>query len=227
MWLDMKIPINNKAENSEDYNHNNRSVRVFEYSLGTRYELRFSNSIKEDLSDYMKALTIMDNASEEDIVDIYLTNFGGVCHTGLIIAHTIRNCKALTTIYVSGDSYSMGSIIALSGNNLKIQPHSVLMFHNYSTIEVGKGGEIKLSVEEYGRHFHNSLKHFCYPFLTTKELKTISHDSDVYVHADGSPEFEARLQRHFPHRKMIQQIEGAGEIKVTVTKQKKVKKSEG
>lgn len=151
--------------------------------------------VKSELIEYVPLLNYLNNASYKDRVVIHLQSYGGDCHTACVLSHAIRNTDAFTEIVVEGPSYSAGAIIALAGNNTELLPGTFLMFHNYSTVESGKAGTMKIGLEHYSRHYINMIQYFCQPFLTDMEVKKIKNDQDVYIHWDDKG-LDVRLERH-------------------------------
>ena len=191
-------------EESEPFTEDtgNEKFKVFSRVLSTEYIIYLSDSVEAQSLDYSDLLNILDTVKETDVVRLKLSNFGGAVHSGLRICHAMKNCPAIVEVQAEGPCYSMGAIIALCGDLLYMAPGSFLMFHNYSTVESGKGGEVQAAVSEYRNHFLKTFKHMCYPFLTKKEINNIDADKDVYIHSDDA-NLADRLVRHF---KMIKKI---------------------
>lgn len=138
--------------------------------------------------------------TERDKATIRINSGGGRIDVGHMIVQAIQESRAHVTCVVAHASYSMASVIALAGDELVMKPHSLLMFHNYSTGMGGKGGELVqgiLSSDEYIKQIMNSI---CSPFLTQKELTQIGQDQDIYVKYND-PSLKARLKRHYNARK--------------------------
>ena len=181
---------------AEDTKISSECMKIYSSVEINKHHIYLSNSIENESLEYFELLKLLNEAHPTDQLYLHLANFGGACHTGMMLAHAIRNCAATAIVIVEAPCYSMGAIIALSGLALVMRPGTFLMFHNYSTVESGKGGEVKAAVTEYSRHFVASIKYFCTPFLTTKEIKTLQKDEDIYIHADD-PTLPNRLTRHF------------------------------
>lgn len=189
----MKI---HKDSNKSEQKDSSELFKIFSRSVGSIHDVFLSDEIHDDSLEYVELIRFLEESKEEDYIQIHLANFGGACHSGLRICHAIKACRAAVIIKVEAPCYSMGAIIALAGDAVVMCPGVYLMFHNYSSTRSGKGSEIKASVQEYEKHFKKSLKYFCYPFLSLKELNKIGRDEDVYIH-DDDPNIAARLARHF------------------------------
>lgn len=168
-----------------------------EHSVVKTHHVYFGEVV-EDTHLYVDLVHSLRVASPNDKFLFHLYNYGGSCHTGAFLINAIRSSAAIVTMSVEAPCYSMGAVLALSGDSLMIHPHTFLMFHNYSAGFGGKGGELGERVKNEDRIL-KSLDHIvCAPFLTKKEIAAIDSDRDVYVHHDDE-DLQARLTRHFPN----------------------------
>ncbi len=149
-----------------------------------------------EFGDYTDFLNSMLYHTEEDEVIIEINSGGGRIDIGMMIVNAIKNCKAHVKCKVVHPSYSMASIIALSGDELEICDYSFLMFHNYSTGARGKGGEFIEGALSTDKYITAMFYDACQPFLTMAELKKLSRDQDIYIHYDD-PTLSKRQRRHF------------------------------
>lgn len=134
---------------------------------------------------------------KNELVKLYVRNYGGCCATAYQIIHAIKDCKAHTTCILDGPCYSMGAIMALSTNALEVKgKEPFLMFHNYTGGQYGKGGELKEATYNTDKWLETALKQYCYPFLTMKEINKLLKDEDVYIHATDE-DLNKRIARHF------------------------------
>lgn len=161
------------------------------------YTIYLGDTVGHNSARYLKLLQTLKNAQEGDIIHIHMSNFGGACHVGFRIAHNIKASKAKVHMHVEAPCYSMGAILAVCGDELTMCPGTFLMFHNYSGGESGKGGEMKMAIKEYSKHFRDSLEYFCSPFLTEDEITKLVKDIDVYIHARN---YKKRAKRHFKNK---------------------------
>ncbi len=144
-------------------------------------------------SDFFEEMALL---TDKDTVTIRINSGGGRIDVGHMIVQTIKDTKAHVICVVTHASYSMASIIALAGDELIMKPHSLLMFHNYSTGMGGKGGELiqgALASDEYIRSIMNDV---CTPFLSRDEMRQIAQDRDIYVkYSDAN--LNKRIKRHY------------------------------
>lgn len=144
-------------------------------------------------TDFFEEMALLNN---KDKVTLRINSGGGRIDVGHMIVQAIQETKAFVSCIVAHASYSMASIIALSGDELLMLPNSLLMFHNYSTGMGGKGGELiqgALASDEYIRSIMNDV---CTPFLSRDEMRQIAQDRDIYVkYSDAN--LSKRIKRHY------------------------------
>lgn len=150
----------------------------------------------EGFDKYEDFIEDMASFSSSDAVALYINSPGGDVDVGVSILNAIRTSEAPTTTVVEGPSYSMASIIALSGDKLIMLDNTYIMFHNYSSIAYGKGAELMNSVRHSDDHFNNLMLKVCSPFLTKRELSKIQRDEDIYIYSDDAL-LDKRCERHF------------------------------
>lgn len=134
--------------------------------------------------------------NKDDDVTFHLGNFGGSCHAGMQIVNAVQNCKGKVTMQVEFPCYSMGALLAISGNDLVMEPSTFLMFHNYSGGSRGKGAELIKGALETHKWLMGMFERIGSPFLTNKEIKKLMRDEDIYIHHDDKT-LETRKKRHF------------------------------
>lgn len=159
------------------------------------YRYNLYDSI-EDFDSYEEFIEEVAHFTEKDAVALYINSPGGRVDVGVSLMGAIKNTAARVTAVVEGPSYSMASIIALACDELLMFDNTFLMFHNYSTMSYGKGGELMSSMRHNDAHFSKLLQDACYPFLTKSELKKILRDEDVYIYNDDA-QLDKRKLRHF------------------------------
>lgn len=190
--------------NNEDPDHSytkSKEENGFFKTPVTRFviDVYLDQSVEEG-STYTKLCQELRNAGDEDVFNFYLGSYGGSCHGYLHIFSAIKasEAKEVNMIVVS-PTYSAGSELALSGTSLVLQPHTFLMFHNYSGSSHGKGQEMMKGNKETDRWIKTYFNKISQPFLTKEECDAISKDQDVYVHSNDK-DLKARIKRHF-HKK--------------------------
>ncbi len=149
-----------------------------------------------DFSDYDEIFDELPALNRADRVTIKINSGGGRIDVGHMIVQAIQNTEAFVSCVVEHASYSMASVIALAGDELIMQPHSLLMFHNYSTGMGGKAGELIQGALASDEYIKNIMEHVCTPFLSREEMRQIAQDRDIYVKYND-PRLAARIKRHY------------------------------
>lgn len=130
---------------------------------------------------YDTMLHTLNQASKHDEITIHINCPGGYCCTGVQIANAIRQCRGTVTTIVEGIAHSMATIIFLAGHIRKIQPNSSMLFHNYSTVDYGKGAELVASVTATKKWLDGMMDDYYKGFLTKKEITQLKDDKDVWL----------------------------------------------
>ena len=164
-------------------------ISIYEISI------YLSDSIME-IDKYSEVIDTLLHAGQHDKVTMYLANFGGSCHSVIYLINSLGMCKAPVQMEVLAPCHSAGATLAISGDGLAIHKNTFLMFHNYSSVIVGKGAELKMSLDETDRWIKTYFEDLHFPFLTKNELKIISKDEDIYIHADDKGLLK-RIERHY------------------------------
>lgn len=161
----------------------------------THYDISIWDDI-EDFEDYDDLFKALSKIGKNDSLTLKVSTPGGRCDIGFAIYEKIHNLDCRVNVIVPYPTYSMGAIIALCGDSLKVEPGAFLMFHDYSTGTRGKGNEIAKSAEAYGECFAYRFNKICQPFLTKKECSIILNGQDLYVKWDDD-NLAKRIERHF------------------------------
>lgn len=153
----------------------------------------------ESFSEYKEFIEELGKATELDVVTLKIASSGGRIDVGRTIVEAIKKSKAIVTAEVISPSYSMASLIAISCDNLILNPHTFLMFHNYSSYSGGKGNALVQQVTNINELLLEFFTSICKPFLTPREIKLVANDKDVYINWDDDS-LPHRISRHFRSR---------------------------
>lgn len=169
--------------------------------ITSEYEIHLGDDVGHS-SDYNRIVNLLRNINKPHkatLVTLFLHNFGGSCDGCVNLVNAIRNCEAPVLARVTGRCASAGSTLALSGDYLLMEPNTELMFHNYSSVDSGKGHELRLSVDHARMWVHQYFRDIHTPFLNARECKKIEKDEDIYVKWDDK-DLDDRIRRHFKKR---------------------------
>jgi len=168
-------------------------------SGGTGYSVYLPDTLQSTRTGYVELMRLLDTASDTDQVTFNLAHSGGDSVLGIELCYAIMNSSATTLSRVTAPCYSIGSMIALSSDVVRMAPHTFLMFHGYSGTFTGKSSALLKEVEAYNTHFWGSFRRICMPFLTNKEVELLYRDDDLYVKWND-PGLSARIARHYKSR---------------------------
>jgi ATP-dependent protease ClpP protease subunit len=99
---------------------------------------------------------------------------------------------------VEGACMSAATMIFLSGNAFEISEHSMFMFHNYSSMIFGKGGEMYDNIIHERKWSEKIMRQVYSGFLTEIEIKAILDNKDIWM--DG----EEVIKRLKTKQKMLE-----------------------
>lgn len=163
---------------------------------GSVYDISIWDDI-EEYADYEKLLDELAKIGRDDKVHLYVSTPGGRCDIGFMLIDRIRALDCNVDVIIPYPTYSMGAIMSLCGDSLKMEPGSFLMFHDYSTgMGRSKGNEIFKQTEAYVETFTYKFNSICQPFLTKAECNDVLNGKDLYIKWNDQT-LDARIKRHF------------------------------
>lgn len=139
-----------------------------------------SGEIKEP-EHYCELFDTIRNASEHDIIKIHMNSSGGHLFTAIQFMRVMSESPAQIICSVEGACMSAATMIFLSGNMYEISEHSMFMFHNYSSMIVGKGGEMYDNIIHERKWSEKIMRKVYSDFLTEQEIKSILDNKDIWM----------------------------------------------
>lgn len=173
---------------------------------------------------YTQWFEIIRNAKEHDVVYIHINSPGGNMFTALQLIRCIHESKATIIASVEGMCLSAATLVFLNTHQCEVSEHSMFMFHNYSSMVMGKGGEmfehISAAKKWSTRLFNQAYNHF----LTSEEIMSILDNRDLWM---DSEEVVQRLKKKADMQKEKTAEEKAAKTAdATPVKKTRVKKTE-
>jgi len=150
----------------------------------------------EEFEDYDAIFKLLPTLKEKDSLIVKLNTPGGCCSVGMELIDAIQAVPCPIHCIVTYPTYSMGALLALCGDHLTIADDSYIMFHDFSSGMSGKGGDMKLYLDNYREAFVKRFNKLCLPFLSKKESAAMFNGKDIYIH-DTDPSLPDRMKRHF------------------------------
>ena len=155
-------------------------MTVFEKPLGRLYKFYLSGAVKPS-ADYIQWFETIRNASENDVIIFHINSFGGDLFSAIQFMRVMNETKAQLVASVEGICMSAATLIFLSAKHWEISKHTIFMFHNYTSGNFGKGGELFDHIT-HERKWSESLWRDVYKgFLTETEIESILNNKDIWL----------------------------------------------
>jgi ATP-dependent protease ClpP protease subunit len=151
--------------------------------LGLLHTFYISGEI-EGAEEYIEWFDVIRNASEDDIIKIHINSPGGDLFTAIQFMRVIAESQATVVASVEGACMSAATMIFLSAGNYEISEHSMFMFHNYSGIAIGKGGEMYDNIVHERKWSDKIMRKVYENFLTEEEIKSILDNKDIWMEGE-------------------------------------------
>jgi len=121
------------------------------------------------------------NSSDTDVVMLHINSYGGDLFTAIQFLRVLSETKATVVASVEGACMSAATIIFMAAKHFEISSHSMFMFHNYSGVSLGKGGEMYDNVIHQRKWSENLWKDVYAGFLTDVEITAMLHNKDIWM----------------------------------------------
>lgn len=184
----------------------NQNQRVITKQAVNIHEFYLSGDV-EGSEEYIEWFDIIRSASQNDVIKIYINSPGGDMFTAIQFMRVLTDTEAQVVISVEGACMSAATMIFMCGHQYEISPHSVFMFHNYSSGMAGKGGEM-FDRMAHERMWSEKLFQDIYAdFLTEREIKQILDNKDLWMDSD---EVIKRLKKKIKKNEKVDKSEQEG-----------------
>jgi ATP-dependent protease ClpP protease subunit len=158
------------------------------------------------------------NAKPTDIIKLHLNSFGGDMFTAIQFMHCFNQSSAHLHVSVEGACMSAATLLFLIADDWEISPHSMFMFHNYSSGTFGKGGEMYDSITHERKWSETLFRDVYQGFLDDDEIKSILDNKDIWMDA------EEVVERLGSRAEFFESLRAAEEAKKKPAKKKAAKK---
>lgn len=152
-------------------------------ALATLHSIYISGDIQSP-ENYTDAFEMIRGCGENDIIRIHINSPGGNLFTAIQFMRVLREAEATIVCSVEGQCMSAATLIFLGADSFEISDHSAFMFHNYSTMMGGKGGELYDSITFDRKWSENMMKTEYEGLLTEEEIRDILNNKDIWLDAD-------------------------------------------
>ena len=152
-------------------------------SLVQQHDLYLTGEIKsaEHYTDWFELLR---SAGKSDIIKIHINCYGGDLFTAIQLMRCMTESDGNLVTSVEGACMSAATMIFLASESFEVSEHSAFMFHNYSGISIGKGGEMFEQISFEKKWFNKLVNNIYKDFLTDAEINDIEHGKDLWLDGD-------------------------------------------
>lgn len=133
---------------------------------------------------YTDWFELLRNASKSDIIRIHINSYGGDLFTAVQLMRCITESEGNIIASVEGACMSAATMVFLQADTFEVSEHSAFMFHNYSGISIGKGGEMFAQVSFEKKLFDKLMNKVYSEFLSENEIKDILEGRDLWLDGD-------------------------------------------
>jgi ATP-dependent protease ClpP protease subunit len=146
----------------------------------------------------------MRNAGENDVIQIHINSYGGDLFTAIQFLRAIADTQAHVICSVEGACMSAATMIFLCADTFEVSEHSMFMFHNYSSMTHGKGGEMYDNIVHERKWSEHLLKRIYDGFLRTDEIASLLDNKDIWM--DGQEVLKRLEERQKKFEKKVKTI---------------------
>lgn len=157
-----------------------------------------------NLPDYVDMITILDTASEEDIINIYINSPGGDLDAAISIIHAIMRSRANIITYGDGQVASAATLIFLASDAQVVLPYSNYMFHDGSYGMLQKVNEHLKHAVATSNLLTKLASDLYTPVFDEEEIEDILEGRDRYM---DSEEMVGRLTAYYEELERQQEEE--------------------
>ena len=169
-------------------------------SINSLHSFYLSGSIEEP-SEYVAWFEIMRNAGENDVIQIHINSYGGDLFIAIQFLRAIADTQAHVICSVEGACMSAATMIFLCADTFEVSEHSMFMFHNYSSMTHGKGGEMYDNIVHERKWSEHLLKRIYDGFLRADEIASLLDNKDIWM--DGQEVLKRLAERQKKYEKQV------------------------
>ena len=144
----------------------------------------YISGVIEDAKTYTEWFEVIRNANNTDMIKIHINSPGGDLFTAIQFMRVLNESNAMIVASVEGACMSAATMIFLCANQFEISEHSMFMFHNYSGLSFGKGGEMYDNITHERKWSEKIMRKVYDNFLTEEEIKAILDNKDIWMEGE-------------------------------------------
>ena len=167
------------------------------YTVSEVVSSKFEFHLDEDIVDpsyYRNLITVLNNATETDLVVLNINSQGGMLDSAIAIMDALNNTRAQTLAFTTGSCYSAATLIALSCSTVEVGEFSNWMIHDGSYGVVSKSTDIVNRGIFENNFIRKLFKKVYIPFLSEEELEQVMKGMDLWLTSEEVEERLANMQ---------------------------------
>lgn len=178
-------------DDDEDFQNTGNTLTYYKQGE-TRWTSRFflDHGIRE-LSYYRPLMQELLRASEQDCIQLFFSNSGGLLDTAVSIAEAIKASSGQTVAILTGPCHSASSLLALTCSQIVVSDSATMMIHTASGGTVGKTPDFVKEAIFSAKHINMLLDSTYAGFLNPQEMLELKDGKDFWFNAE---EIRARLE---------------------------------
>ena len=161
--------------------------------VSTKYEFYIDQDILEP-SYYRNLITVLNNATENDLVILNINSQGGSLDSAISIMQALRDTRAETIAHTVGSCYSAATLLALSCNNVDVGEFSNWMIHDGSYAVASKSSDIVTRASFENKFIRNIFKSVYIPFISEQEMNDVMRGVDLWMTSEEVRERFTKMQ---------------------------------
>lgn len=186
-------------------------IRVLsQRTIATEYHVTVGDIENDEDQGLCDLLGLLRNASEYDIIKIYINSGGGSVFTAMRLLNALKSCEA--TLITVGDSWvaSAATFILLQGDIIEVNDHCNMLIHDISTELSGKFSDISNTHSNNERMKDKLFRDVYEGFLSEEEISLLKKGVDFRFDRDEIVQRIERMKRfktQKAEKKMKEEIE--------------------
>ena len=138
----------------------------------------------EPAEEYVEWFEIIRRAAPTDVIRIHINSYGGDLFSAIQMVRVLNECEATVVTSVEGACMSAATMIFLNADIYEVSEHSMFMFHNYSGMVGGKGGEMFEQLSHERDWSGKMMRDIYKDFLTENEIESMLNNKDIWMDGD-------------------------------------------
>jgi ATP-dependent protease ClpP protease subunit len=194
---DYKRPIRrNDDEDDEDEGTGPKPFKIKFAPVATAYKA-FVNQPFADSRQFEDLVEVLDVAGPNDVVEIKLTTPGGSLQAVLPVLAAIDATNASVFVHAVSDVASAGTFLLMMADDVYINPHVTIMFHQVTFGAFGQGNHVEDRVQHVQGASKALLSQMYDGFFNPEELAAMFNGKEFWM---GKEEFDRRYAARTAYR---------------------------